>query len=146
MKELAGRVLLALVVTGCSSTPPMPKHEFDYDEVGRLKKCFAEAARKSYGSREDGELSEPAATGLRFVFHYSKPVDGAHSEVVDLAFKKVPKRARMGTATEYRYVFQVVIHRTRPGKDPVLKEESARLAAEIEAMMASERGASPSEP
>jgi hypothetical protein len=141
MKVLMGRVLLALVIAGCSTMPP--KHEFDYDDVGLLKKCFAEVVRKSYGARDDGDLSA-AATGLRFVFHYNKPVDGAHSEMVDLVLGRMPIDAAAPTSP--RHVFNVVVHRSKLGRDPVLSEESAQLVAEIKAMMASQGGASPSRP
>jgi len=149
MKKLTGGVLLALVVAGCSSTPASPKHGFDHDDIGLLKTSFAEVVRKNCGRRDDGERSDPTSTGMRFVFNLHKPVDGAHSELVDSVLGKVPTRVpRSGQAPGGIVkaigdddVFQVIVHRARSATDPVLEEESARLAAEITAMMESQERA-----
>ena len=92
MNKLAG-ILLTLVAVGCSSAPKATRHDFDYSDIGSLKKSFVEVVRKNYGSREDGVLSDPRfveryewfwtgtmqedVNSMRFVFHYYTPVDGA---------------------------------------------------------------------
>ena len=169
MNELTRWVLLALVAVGCSSAPKVPRHEFDPADIGLLKKSFVEVVRKNYGGRDDGTLSDAtfvehfdwAWTGamqkdlnsMRFVFHHYTPVDGAHSEMVDLVFKRVAVRGRTrypgqvsGTPVTYRHVFRVLVHLAKQGADPVLKEKSAQLVAEIKAKMAGRGGTSPSNP
>ena len=89
MKELTGGMLLAFFLGGCSGSVGVEEHRFDYQDVGLLKKCFVEVVRKHYAGREDGELSDPTATGMRLVFNYHKPVDGAHSEMADLVIGKL---------------------------------------------------------
>jgi hypothetical protein len=135
MKALAGGLLLALAVAGCTSAGGIHRHKYNPDDVALLKQCFAEVVRANYAQRNDGELSNPTANGRRFVFNYHEPVDGTRTEMIDLAVKQQTSPDTDMTA----HIFYVVIHRVRSGVDPVLKEDSERLGAEIEARMASRK-------
>ena len=137
MKALTGGMLLAVAVVGCTAAGGVKRHQYDAQDVALLKTCFAEVVRANYANRDDGELSDAMASGRRFAFSYHEPVDGTSTEMVDLVLKKQTSADMESSGV--RDVFYVVIHRVRSGVDPVLKEDSDRLAAEIEALMASRK-------